>query len=50
MEEKTYKLMGKSGAFNLTVGIIVIISGIATGVLLIINAAKLLGQRSRITF
>ena len=50
MEEKTYKLMGKSGAFNLTVGIIVIISGIATGILLIINAAKLLGQRSRITF
>ena len=50
MEEKTYKLMGKTGAFSLTIGIVTIMIGIATGVLLIIGAAKLLGQRSRIMF
>lgn len=50
MEEKTYKLMGRTGAFTMTIGIVAIIAGIAAGVLLIINGAKLLSQRSRIMF
>ncbi|MBQ8326777.1 MAG: hypothetical protein IJX86_06855 [Lachnospiraceae bacterium] len=50
MEEKTYKVMGRSGAMNLTVGILTMIAGIAAGVLLIISGAKLIGQKSKIMF
>ena len=34
MEEKTYKLLGGSGALNIAVGAVVLVSGIASGVLL----------------
>ena len=37
MEEKTYKLLGGSGALNIAVGAVVLVSGIASGVLLIVN-------------
>lgn len=50
MEEKTYKLMGGSGALNIAVGIVVMVAGIASGVLLIISGAKLLARRSKILF
>ena len=43
MEEKTYKLLGGSGALNIAVGAVVLVSGIASGVLLIVNGAR---QRS----
>ena len=39
MEEKTYKLLGGSGALNIAVGAVVLVSGIASGVLLIVNGA-----------
>ena len=32
MEEKTYKLLGGSGALNIAVGAVVLVSGIASGV------------------
>ncbi len=50
MEEKAYKTMGKTGAFNLVLGICTLIAGIATGVMLIIHGAKLLGSRRKIMF
>ncbi len=50
MEEKTYKVMGKSGAFGITAGIILICGGIAVGVMMVINGAKLLAQRTKIMF
>lgn len=50
MEEKAYKTMGKSGAFNLTLGICMLASGIAVGVMLIIHGAKLLGSRRKLMF
>lgn len=50
MEEKTYKLMGGSGALNIAVGTVVMVMGIASGVLLIISGAKLLARRSKILF
>ena len=48
MNEKTYKLMGGAGALNIAFGIISIVVGIATGVLLIISGGKLLSGRKNI--
>ena len=45
MDEKTYKTIGSTGA-SLVIGICVLAGGIATGILLIINGARLLGSRS----
>ena len=50
MEEKTYKLMGRSGALNITFGVVSIITGVAAGVLLIVSGAKLLSGRKKILF
>ncbi len=50
MEEKTYKVMKGSGALNITVGIVILAAGIASGVLLIISGAKLLAHKSKILF
>lgn len=50
MNEKLYKTMGVSGAGNITIGIIAIVTGIVSGVLLIISGARLLKKRSEIMF
>lgn len=50
MEEKTYKLMGGSGALNIAVGIVTAVCGIAGGVLLIVNGARLLAHRRKLIF
>ena len=48
MDEHTYKVLGGTGALNIAFGVISIVAGIATGVLLIVSGAKLLGSRKRI--
>ena len=50
MQEKAYKTMGKTGAFNLVLGICTMVAGIAVGVVMIIHGAKLLGSRKNIMF
>jgi hypothetical protein len=50
MEERTYKVMGRSGALNIAFGVISIVAGTAAGILLIISGAKLLQNRSKIMF
>ncbi len=50
MEEKIAKTMGGSGALNIIVGVVAIVTGVSAGVLLIISGAKLLAGRSRILF
>lgn len=50
MVEKVYKTMKSVGAFNLVIGILLIIGGIAAGVTVIINGAKLLNDKSDLTF
>lgn len=50
MEEKIYKVMGGSGALNIAVGVVVLVTGIASGILLVISGAKLLAHRSKIMF
>ena len=41
MTEKVYKTMGNTGAANLAIGIIMIIVGVASGVILLIAAGGL---------
>ena len=50
MEERTYKIMGGSGALNISVGVVVLVVGVASGILLMIGGAKLLAGRSKIIF
>ena len=50
MNEKLYKTMGVSGAGNITIGIISLVTGVVSGVLLIITGARLLKKRSDIIF
>lgn len=50
MEEKVYKTMGGTGAWNIVLGVVVLTVGVASGVLLIISGAKLLANRSRVLF
>lgn len=50
MEEKIYKTLGGSGALNIAVGVVVLVTGIVSGTLLIIGGAKLLARKSKILF
>lgn len=50
MNEKLYKMMGVSGAGNITIGIVSMVTGVVGGVLLIITGARLLKKRSEIMF
>lgn len=49
-QEKTYKAMKATGAMNLALGIITIVTGITTGVLLIAGGARLLVRKNKIMF
>lgn len=48
--EKIYKTMKSVGAFNVVMGILMIVSGIAFGVVVIAKGAKLLKRKSEIMF
>ena len=48
--EKLYRAVSRGGAGSLAMGIIVLVVGVATGVLMIVNGAGLLKQKSQITF
>lgn len=50
MEEKVYKTMSGSGAFNIAIGVVLLVVGIASGVLMIVSGAKLLSAKSKILF
>lgn len=48
MDEKLYKTIGSTGAANLVVGICILVAGITSGILLIINGARLIRSRRKI--
>lgn len=48
--EKIYKAMKSVGSFNVVLGILMIVSGIAFGILVIAKGAKLLKDKSEIMF
>ncbi len=50
MEEKTFKLMNGGGILDITVGIVVMVTGIAAGVLLIVNGARMLAHKKNLIF
>lgn len=45
MSEKAYKTMGSTGAGTLAIGICILVTGIVSGILLIVNGARLLKNR-----
>ena len=48
MNEKVYKTIGFSGAANLAIGICILVTGVTSGILLILNGAKLQKSRKKI--
>ncbi|MGN6711542.1 MAG: hypothetical protein ACTHKA_07935 [Anaerocolumna jejuensis] len=50
MSEKIYTTMKSVGVGNLVIGILLIITGIASGVLVIVNGSRLLRKKSEILF
>lgn len=50
MEEKLYKKMKSVGISNLVFGIIIIAFGVAAGIMMIVNGARLLAHKSETLF
>ena len=50
MEEKIYKTMNGAGALNIVLGVIAIVVGVTSGILLIIGGSKLISRKSSILF
>lgn len=50
MNEKIYKTMTSVGAWNITLGIVMIVTGVVAGILTIVNGARLLKNKSNIIF
>ena len=50
MGEKIYKTMKSVGAFNIVMGILLIVTGICTGILVMTNGSRLLKDKSEIIF
>ena len=50
MNEKIYKTMSRCGAASIALGIIVLVTGVASGVLMLVSGARLLKRKTEITF
>ncbi|MCI9541264.1 MAG: hypothetical protein HFG39_09460 [Lachnospiraceae bacterium] len=50
MGEKTYKVLGVTGAGSIAIGTVILVIGIVTGILSIVTGAVLLKQKSKIIF
>ena len=48
MNEKIYNTMSRTGACSVAVGIVTLVTGVATGILMIISGARLLKRKSDI--
>lgn len=48
--EKVYKTLGLTGAANIAVGIVIIVVGIAAGILSIVTGAKLINSKKGMMF
>ena len=48
MNEKIYKTMSRTGVCSVAVGIVTLVTGVATGILMIISGARLLKRKSDI--
>ena len=50
MNEKAYKSMSFAGAASITIGIIMAVVGVATGIVAIVSGARLLKDKKGLTF
>ena len=50
MEEKIYKVMGSTGAASIALGICVLVAGVVSGILMIVNGSRLLKNKGKIVF
>ena len=50
MNEKAYKTMGITGAADIAIGVVVLVTGITVGAIAVISGAKLLKDRKGLTF
>lgn len=50
MNEKVYKTMAVAGAGNIALGVVMLVSGVACGILAIVSGARLLKRKSDIIF
>lgn len=48
--EKVYKSMNRIGAANIAIGIVIIVAGVSAGIVAIVGGARLLKNKSEITF
>ena len=48
MSEKVYRTMGDAGASGIAVGVVVLVTGIVSGILLIVQGARLLKNRKSV--
>ena len=48
--ERVYRRMKKAGAYNITLGVILIVFGVTMGTLSLVNGGKLLHSRKEILF
>lgn len=49
MDEKIYKTMTRTGAGSLALGIVILVTGIAAGILMILNGGILLRRKNELT-
>lgn len=50
MSEKVYKTIGRIGGGTLAIGICVLVGGLVSGILLIVNGSRLLKNREKLMF
>lgn len=50
MNEKIYKTMSRCGMGSIALGIVVLVTGVAAGVLMLVSGARLLKRKTEITF
>lgn len=50
MNERAYKTMGLTGAANIAIGIVMIVAGVAAGIIAIIGGARLLKNKEGLMF
>ena len=50
MNEKIYKTLAHAGIWNLVMGIVILVTGIASGVLLLVSSVRLLKSKDDLTF
>ncbi|MEE1085739.1 MAG: hypothetical protein U0L05_00985 [Schaedlerella sp.] len=48
--ERAYKTMTSSGAMNIAFGIVVVVIGLAAGIISVVNGARLMMHRNDLTF